>query len=1141
MGLKFRTLLWVLFLVSSVFAGDEEPAWKDQIVYPDDPFQSWTSPAYIKFTIIIGEGYDPNLVYFQDCRQYEYHYDFAVENLDPFIGMTLEQFDSVTAYEAGQQAVLGAVIMAPWADPPINEYGIQLVRHDPYTREEILKWFDIVKSSVIAGPGVTAYYFPTYEQYTVSQQNRDWFESRGVPIGSTAQWAEGNASYSDGWAIGTLKFFAGSDIQAAFIAGHLLPEDVLLTDGVPAEIPSVAGIISLMPSTPNSHVAVLARSKAVPFVYLAVEQDAVLAQSFVGRNIYFAVTTESFQSSSTVKLLDVEGLSEQEKASILSLKQDSTLKIQPMMHFGGLWADTNNLLPSDIGYFGGKAANFGILRRAIPDNSTEAMAFSFDLWNAFLDQSLPSLAPMILAPGGHVLFWADDDPEQGPFHAGFKLSKSGEDLALFDTDGRTLIDGLSFGAQQSDVSYGRSVDGAGQWQFLSNPSPGQANSQLAAGNGLVINEFMADNQTTIEDPAESGEYPDWIELYNGSGDTVILNGLFLTDDLNDPTKWEIRPMVTGTTVRAEISQRLSRYTNYPPEDMQKLSADLAAIRNLLKNSQMTRFEPDLKTDVMNALENFGFDPYSKIRFRSSTNVEDSAQFTGAGLYDSYSGCLADDLDQDDAGPCACDDSDDRENGVFEAIRKVFAGFYNDNAFLERLKYGVNESQVGMAMLVHHSFPDEIELANGVATMERDWNLNWTANVVSQKGALSVTNPPPDAVPEEVRIEMNPFQGAIPWLVRRSSLVPLRENTVLEWENEYIELYNLLAAAAEEYCRSTQKENPVLDFEFKKVAPEGKLVVKQIREIPQQGGAEYTEPFLLGQPKMYQSLQGRGSDVFTNHRLKSRWTLRPKNLWLSESNLQSCIYNILDIEYIADGAVRKIAVELPLLQEAEHTYEGPQWEFDQFTVTDSWRFSDLCNPRTYTLRTEPLFQSQLQDPIVTPDDLRVGIEVEYENPVPVGNQQTTLTEGLALYQPWEPTGQDYLETCSFDDPNSGISINTQFYVRWSMMGGTPTSVQFEQTRIEGLTAEPIVLTGYFSQSVGGGAHLCPKNFIFEPALEPGISQAILDELAAQNIKLIYFTTGSRECRPTEWQDTPPLIVLYGFDDDIWGCRDVDSPR
>ncbi|MEJ2704795.1 MAG: PEP/pyruvate-binding domain-containing protein, partial [Sedimentisphaerales bacterium] len=743
-----RYLIIVLSVSSLVVGGDGEPAWKNRIEYPSEPFQSWTSPPYVKFTIITKQGFDPNTVYYQDCQKYEYHYDFALEWLEPFIGMTVEEFDEATLHEAGQQAVLGAVILAPWSDPPLNEYGIQFVRNDPYSREEVVRLFNVVKASVIAEPNVTAYYFPTYEQYAVARQNSDWFESRGIPTGSTAQWAEGNASYSDGWALGTLKFFAGDQIQAAFIAGDLLSEDIVLSDGMPAEIPSVAGVISLMPSTPNSHVAILARSQGVPFVYLAVEQDAARARWLVGRSVYLAVTSE-YGPSAAVKLLDVESLSEQEKASILALKETKPLSIRPMKPWGRLWADTSDLQPADICFVGGKAANFGILRQAIPNNSPAAMAFSFDLWNTFLDQSLPDLAPIVLAPGGHMLFWADGDPEQGPFHTSFKLSRSGEDVGLFDADGRTLIDGLSFGPQQTDVSYGRSIDGGGQWQFFEDPSPGAPNSQGSETAGLVINEFMADSETTIEDPAEPGEYPDWIELYNGSGETAILSGMFLTDDLNDPTKWQIRPPVMGGTLRREISLRLSQYTRYPPADMQGLSQDLAAIRNLFENPNVTRFDPALQAGVVDALQDFGFDPGQKIRFRSSTNVEDSEQFTGAGLYESYSGCLADDLDQDDSGPCACDASDQDERGVFQAIRKAFASFYNDSAFLERLKWGINEADVGMALLVHHSFPDEIELANGVATLDKSDSSNWSADIVSQKGALSVTNPPADAVPEQV--------------------------------------------------------------------------------------------------------------------------------------------------------------------------------------------------------------------------------------------------------------------------------------------------------------------------------------------------------------------------------------------------------
>lgn len=52
---------------------------------------------------------------------------------------------------------------------------------------------------------------------------------------------------------------------------------------------------------------------------------------------------------------------------------------------------------------------------------------------------------------------------------------------------------------------------------------------------LVINEFMADNETTIADP--QGEYDDWIEIYNGSSDILDLSGMYLTDDLGEPDQW----------------------------------------------------------------------------------------------------------------------------------------------------------------------------------------------------------------------------------------------------------------------------------------------------------------------------------------------------------------------------------------------------------------------------------------------------------------------------------------------------------------------------------------------------------------------------------------------------------------------------
>ena len=60
------------------------------------------------------------------------------------------------------------------------------------------------------------------------------------------------------------------------------------------------------------------------------------------------------------------------------------------------------------------------------------------------------------------------------------------------------------------------------------------NSGLNTGD-LVINEFSASNNSIIADV--SGVFEDWIELYNNTNEAINLNGLFLSDDLSNITKW----------------------------------------------------------------------------------------------------------------------------------------------------------------------------------------------------------------------------------------------------------------------------------------------------------------------------------------------------------------------------------------------------------------------------------------------------------------------------------------------------------------------------------------------------------------------------------------------------------------------------
>jgi hypothetical protein len=52
---------------------------------------------------------------------------------------------------------------------------------------------------------------------------------------------------------------------------------------------------------------------------------------------------------------------------------------------------------------------------------------------------------------------------------------------------------------------------------------------------IVINEFMARNDTTIRDPF--GEHEDWIEIYNADSVSVRMRDWYLTDNFANPRKW----------------------------------------------------------------------------------------------------------------------------------------------------------------------------------------------------------------------------------------------------------------------------------------------------------------------------------------------------------------------------------------------------------------------------------------------------------------------------------------------------------------------------------------------------------------------------------------------------------------------------
>ena len=69
-------------------------------------------------------------------------------------------------------------------------------------------------------------------------------------------------------------------------------------------------------------------------------------------------------------------------------------------------------------------------------------------------------------------------------------------------------------------------------------TPGAPNDPAQPEIHVLINEWMADNTSTLADPAD-GQFEDWFELYNAGTNTIDLGGCWLTDNLTNAFQFRV--------------------------------------------------------------------------------------------------------------------------------------------------------------------------------------------------------------------------------------------------------------------------------------------------------------------------------------------------------------------------------------------------------------------------------------------------------------------------------------------------------------------------------------------------------------------------------------------------------------------------
>jgi pyruvate,water dikinase len=198
----------------------------------------------------------------------------------------------------------------------------------------------------------------------------------------------------------------------------------------------------------------------------------------------------------------------------------------------------------------------------------------------------------------------------------------------------------------------------------------------------------------------------------------------------------------------------------------------------------------------------------KVKLRSSTNVEDLADFNGAGLYESYPATAS---------------GTERASLV---VRRVWSSAWSFGAFEERAWWNVDQSRVAMGVAVNPAISDEraygVVITGGVAPCSSGQSY---VNV--QLGEVSVTNPSAGAIAEAYCTVASTSGETQARILAYSTLSP---DLALLSQSEVQALQALTAQIVLHFAPlyGTAPAQTHLDLEFKLYGPERTVLIKQVR-------------------------------------------------------------------------------------------------------------------------------------------------------------------------------------------------------------------------------------------------------------------------------------------------------------------------
>ncbi len=286
----------------------------------------------IKFVYEINTGQ----IFYINSKSFLYHYEFATEVMGynkPLYNFNIQQYTN----NPQRIYILGSVNHYISSDI----YTMEFFGGDELDCNQIKTVYDKIAKTCFFGNNLRFYANTTFLESCSS-----------VPQVKSEELFRGQdyQALNPGVAFGYLKKVNVKDVSDTYLGRH----DIPLINGIPNDIPVVAGIITTEFQTPLSHINILSRNRKTPNMALRSGWDSEILNFFNGKLVRLEVSSSKY-TIREASIAEAENYWKSHEPSVVAKLTIDTLT-------KGI-VELNNAGINAVKTIGGKAANFAELNR----------------------------------------------------------------------------------------------------------------------------------------------------------------------------------------------------------------------------------------------------------------------------------------------------------------------------------------------------------------------------------------------------------------------------------------------------------------------------------------------------------------------------------------------------------------------------------------------------------------------------------------------------------------------------------------------------------------------------------------------------------------------------------------------------------